>query len=234
MRVSGFTRAGLIGGAVYLVLSGLWLVVGQPPGPRLAYELWFIPLIVAGGRLPGPANQVTLARAYLAAPGLVYGLRAGTLGLLAVTVALAALTDLVDGTVARRFAAPTRLGGALDPVVDGIFFGAVAVGLAAGGAYPWWLAGLVIARYALPALAGAILLGAGRRPQLVHTLLGQVSTTVIAIVLGGIALFRGLGQDSAALVSAAQWVVPLCTALAFAQLFWQNRGAFGFTPAPGG
>ena len=37
-----------------------------------------------------------------------------------------------------------RLGGALDPVVDGIFFGAVALGLALGGAYPLWLAGLVV------------------------------------------------------------------------------------------
>lgn len=234
MRVSGFTRAGLIGGAIYLGLSSAWLMVGHPPGSRIVYELWFIALIVAGGQLPGPANQVTLARAYLALPGLVYGLVPGSLGLLAVTVALAGLSDVVDGTVARRFASPTRLGGALDPVVDGIFFGGVAIGLAAGGAYPWWLAALVVARYGMPALVGGVLLAAGRRPTLVHTLLGQVSTATIAIVLGGVALLRGLGQDSSAVVAAAEYLVPICTVLGFGQLFWQNRPALGFRPAPDG
>lgn len=225
--MGGFTRAGLIGGAVYLVLSGLWLVLGHPPGSRIVYELWFIALIVAGGQLPGPANQVTLARAYLALPALVYALVPGALGLLAVTVAVAALTDLVDGTVARRFTAPTRLGGALDPVVDGIFFGAVAVGLAAGAAYPWWVAGVVVARYVVPALAGGGLLLARRRPELVHTVFGQVSTTVIAVCLGGVALLRGLGQDSAAVVAVAEVMVPAATLLGFAQLFWANRLALG-------
>ena len=232
--VTGFTRAGLIGGAIYLALSALWLLAAQPPGSRILYELWFIALIVAGGQLPGPANQVTLARAYLALPALVYALAPGALGLLAVTVALAALTDLVDGTVARRFTAPTRLGGALDPIVDGIFFGAVAVGLAAGTAYPWWVAGVVVARYVVPALVGGALLAARRRPELVHTVFGQVSTTVIALVLGGVALLRGLGQDSGAVVSVAEVVVPVATLLGFAQLFWQNRLELGLRGGEGG
>src|SRR5205085_4927781 len=155
------TRAGLIGGALFLVLTALWLGLAVPPGPRAAYEAWFIALVLVGTRLPGPANQVTLARAYLAVPGLVYGLQPGGLGALAVTVALASLTDLLDGTVARRFAQPSNLGGALDPVVDGIFFGAVAAGLALGGAYPIWLALVVVLRYLLPALVGGVLVLAG-------------------------------------------------------------------------
>lgn len=232
--MNGFTRAGVIGGALYLLLSALWLVLLQPPGSRIVYEVWFIAVVVAGGQLPGPANQVTLARAYLAVPGLVYGLSPSSLGLLAVTVALAALSDLVDGTVARRYTAPTRLGGALDPVVDGIFFGSVAIGLAAGGTYPWWVAGVVVARYVVPALAGGGLLLLKRRPTLTHTLFGQVSTTVIAVLLGGAALFRGLGQDAGAIVSVAEVVVPVVTVLGFAQLFWENRPAFGWgSPSPG-
>jgi phosphatidylglycerophosphate synthase len=225
--VGGFTRAGLIGGAIYLVLSGLWLVLGHPPGSRLLYEPWFIALILIGGGLPGPANQVTMARAYLALPALLYGLTPGSLGLLAVTVALAALSDLVDGTVARRFmAGPTRFGGALDPVVDGIFFGAVAIGLAAGGTYPWWLAVVVLVRYFLPALVGGALLLLRREPTLSHTLFGQLATTVIGVLLGGAALLRGLGQDYGAVVRVAEVVVPLVTVLGFAQLFWENRSTF--------
>jgi phosphatidylglycerophosphate synthase len=229
------TRAGLIGGAVYLVLTALWLVLAAPPGPRVAYEVWFIVLVVVGTRLPGPANQVTLARAYLALPGLVYGLQPGGLGALAVTVALASVTDLLDGTVARRFAQPSELGGALDPVVDGIFFGAVAVGLAVGGAYPLWLALVVVLRYVLPALVGGVLVLAGRRPALTHTLFGQVSTTLIAVLLGWVALFRGLGQDTSLVVAAAAIVIPVSTLLVFANLAWANRAALrGVEAVPGG
>lgn len=231
------TRAGLIGGAAYLLLTAAWLVVGQPPGPRLAYELWFIPLIAVGTQLPGPANQVTLARAYLAAPALVYASSPGSLGALAVCVAVASLTDLLDGTVARRWSAPSRLGGGLDPVVDGVFFGAVAVGLALSGLYPWWVAAAVILRYWLPALVGGALLLSDRRPTLYHSVVGQASTVAIAILLGGAALLRGLGQDPAAVVRVAEVAVPALAVATFANLAWDNRAALaggGSDPAPGG
>lgn len=217
------TRAGLFGGAVYLVLSAAWLVAARPPGNRVFYELWFIALLAAGLNLPGAANQVTLSRAYLALPALVYALDSRTYGALAVCVALAGLTDLADGTVARRFGV-SRLGGALDPVVDGVFFGAVAVGLAAGGLYPAWLAAVVVARYALPALAGGVLLALGRRPELRHTLFGQVSTVLIAALLGAAALLRGLGQEAGFAVRAAEVVIPVATAATFVNLGWRVRG----------
>ena len=108
-------------------------------------------MIVAafGSFVPGIANQVSLARAHLAAPALVYSLSADRLGFLAVVLAVAGLTDLVDGTIARRFDKPSTLGGGLDPVVDGILLGAVAVGLALGGIFPLWLAAVIVVRYLL-------------------------------------------------------------------------------------
>jgi len=214
------TRAGLTGAATYTALVLVWMAAARP-SPLLL--LWFAPLILMEAFLPGPANQVTLARAYLAAPALVYARDPGGLGLLAVTVALAGVTDLADGTLARRFGGPSTVGGALDPVVDGIFFGAVGLGLWLGAAYPGWLALVVVARYALPALVGAAMLAAGRRPQLRHTLFGQVSTALIAILLGGVALLRGLGQDSAPVVRAGELVVPVATLLTFANLAWAAR-----------
>jgi cardiolipin synthase len=183
----------------------------------------------AGLWLPGTANQVSLARAYLAAPAMTYAVDSGRLGLLAVTVALAGLSDLVDGTIARRSGEATPLGGALDPVVDGLFFGAVAVGLAVGGAYPAWLAAIVVLRYALPAAVGGILLRLGRAPGLRHTPLGQVATTMIALLLGWAALWRGLGLDAGPLVAGAEVAIPMVTLGAFANLYWVNRQAF----APG-
>ncbi len=231
------TRSGITGSAIFLVLSAAWLVLARPPGSRIAYELWFVLLLIVGAHLPGPANQVTLARAYLAPAALVYALGGSTLGLLAVVVAIAGATDLIDGAVARRLGAPTQLGGGLDPVVDGIFFGSTAAGLAAGGACPWWLAGVVVVRYALPALAGGGLLLAGRRPELRHSLLGQASTVVIAGLLGLVALLRGLGQDAAWLVGAASILIPVAALATFGNLAWDARGSLprgGSRPAPGG
>jgi cardiolipin synthase len=214
------TRAGVVGGAVFLVLALLWLLASRP-SPW--YALWFVGLLTAGCFLPGPANQVTLSRAYLAAPALHYARDPHGLGLLAVTVALAGVTDLLDGTVARRFGRTTALGGALDPVVDGIFFGAVGLGLWIGAAYPAWLAVVVAARYGVPVLAGAVLLAGGRRPELRHTFFGQLSTTLIAVLLGGVALLRGLGQDPAPVVRAGELVIPVATLLTFANLAWEVR-----------
>jgi cardiolipin synthase (CMP-forming) len=203
-----------------------WLGLVRPPGlePLVA---WFAALALAGALLPGLANQVTLARAHLAGPALAYSLLPSRLMELAAVVGLAGLTDLVDGAIARRLARPSRLGGALDPVVDGAFFGAVAVGLALGGAYPVWLALVVVSRYGLPALVGAGLLLARRRPALEHTPLGQASTALIALLLGGLALARGIGWEAGWLLAVSEALLPLAALATFANLLWANLPALG-------
>jgi cardiolipin synthase (CMP-forming) len=215
-----------VAGSVLLLGAGVaWAVVVAPPALP-AVVAWFAALALAGLWLPGLANQVTLSRAYLAAPALVYALGPGTLLALAGVVVVAGATDVVDGTLARRLGGTSRLGGALDPVVDGVFFGALAVGLALGQAYPGWLAVLVIARYGLPALVGGVLLLLGRRPKLQHTPVGQVSTTLIAVLLGGVALLRGLGQPTGLLLEVTEVLVPLAVLATFLNLYWANRAAF--------
>ena len=214
-------RAGAVAGAVYLVLGFLWLLVGAPANAWLV-ATWLVIVALVGLFVPGFANQVSLARAYLAAPAFVYGL-AGVYGFLALAVALAGLTDLVDGTIARRFAQPSNFGGGLDPVVDGLFTGALCVGLALGGAFPLWLALVVIARYLVPALGGGVLLAMGSRPELRHTLTGQVSTILILVLVGGACLFRALSQDSTGWVRGAEIVIPVATAATFVHLAWAAR-----------
>jgi cardiolipin synthase (CMP-forming) len=206
-------RTGLVASVIYLFLGVGWAVIAGAP----AAIVWFLVVAACEAFIPGEANQVSLARAYLAAPVLVYGL-IGDLGSVAVVVAVAALTDLVDGTIARRFAKPSNFGGGLDPVVDGLFMGALAIGLAAGGVFPVWLAVVVIARYLLPALAGGLLLATGRRPELRHTLTGQVSTVLILVLLGGVALLRGLNQDASGLVAGAEVVIPIATVATYVHL----------------
>jgi cardiolipin synthase (CMP-forming) len=216
-------RAGVVAGVLYLIAGFAWLWLGTPDNPWLV-AAWIVIVAVFGAFVPGPANQVSLARAYLAAPALVYAL-AGQYAFLAVAVAIAGLSDLVDGTVARRFAGTSQLGGGLDPVVDGLFVGALSVGLALGGAFPLWLALMIIARYLLPALGGGLLIAWGRLPELRHTVTGQVSTVLILILVGGICLLRGLHQDSSGLANAAVVVIPAVTVATFVHLAWASRRA---------
>ena len=169
-------------------------------------------------RILGVANLVTGSRIVLAIPGYWFGLTPSGLPWLAVVVAIAGLSDLVDGTIARRFDRPTKFGAGLDPVADGFFYGAVALGLAVGGAYPFWLAWVVIARYTLPAVVGGLLVLLGRLPALRHTFFGQLSTALIAVLLGGLALFRFLGLSTGSLLLATEVVIPVVTLLAWIEL----------------
>jgi cardiolipin synthase (CMP-forming) len=169
-------------------------------------------------RLAGVANLVTGSRIVLAVPAYFFALSAAGLPWLALVVSVAGLSDLVDGTIARRFDRPTKFGAALDPICDGVFFGAVATGLAVGGAYPFWLAGVVIARYTLPVIVGGGLILLGRLPSLRHTFFGQLSTALIAVLLGGLALFRFLSFPTASLLLATEIVIPVVTLLAWIEL----------------
>jgi phosphatidylglycerophosphate synthase len=224
-------RVGVTGGIVYLALGVLWVWLARPPGPAWLLVGWFLVVAVVGAFIPGWANQVTLARAHLAAPALVYSL-AAALGPLAVVLAVAGLTDLVDGTVARRFDLPSTLGGGLDPVVDGVLLGGVAVGLALGGTFPLWLAAVIVARYLLPAIGGVVLISLHRRPELRHTVSGQISTSLIIVLVGGMCLFRFLGQDATNVVVGAEVVIPIATVATFLHLAWVARRPVA-APEPG-
>ena len=169
-------------------------------------------------RLAGVANLVTGSRIVLAVPAYLFGLSPAGLPWLALVVAIAGLSDLVDGTIARRFDRPTKFGAALDPIADGVFYGAVAAGLAVGGVYPVWLALVVVARYTLPVIVGGILILVRMLPALRHTFFGQLSTALIAVLLGGLALFRGLGLPTTTLLQAAEIVIPIATLLAWLEL----------------
>ena len=169
-------------------------------------------------RFAGVANLVTGSRIVLAVPAFFFALSASGLPWLALTVAVAGLSDLVDGTIARRFDRPSKFGAGLDPVADGFFYGAVAVGLADGGAYPDWLAAVVVARYTLPAVVGGALILLRKLPKLKHTFFGQLSTALIAVLLGGLALFRGFSVPTTSLLVAAEIVIPIVTLLAWVEL----------------
>ena len=75
-----------------------------------------------------------------------------------------AVTDVVDGFLARRFHASSRLGAYLDPIADKVLLSGTFLVLALTGAIETWLAVVVLGRdVVILAAAGVLYLSTGRR-----------------------------------------------------------------------
>jgi cardiolipin synthase len=124
-----------------------------------------------------PANQITILRLIFVPvfASLVISQRFSTA---LVVLAVAALSDAMDGILARLLKQETPLGVALDPIADKILMTTAYLTLAFRDALPWWLTILVISRdVAILMTALLISLVAGYRPF--HpSKLGKASTVV--------------------------------------------------------
>jgi len=65
-------RTARVATAVYLIGGLAWALLSVQHAQSWVASIWFVTVAAVGARLPGPANQVSLARAYLAAPALFY------------------------------------------------------------------------------------------------------------------------------------------------------------------
>ena len=84
-------------------------------------------------------NAITLLR-FALIPLLVWQLLQREYGTAFVLFIVSALTDLVDGFVARRWNLGTRFGAIADPLADKLTMLTVTVALAVQGWLPWWFA----------------------------------------------------------------------------------------------
>jgi cardiolipin synthase len=126
-------------------------------------------------RILTPSNQITLLRLVFVPVFAILILGQHYRAALAVLTA-AALSDVLDGTVARLLKQESALGVALDPIADKILMTTGYITLAFRGALPWWLTITVLSRdVAIIMTALLICLVAGYRPF--HpSLLGKAST----------------------------------------------------------
>jgi len=90
-------------------------------------------------------NLICLLRMALAAP-IVYLLANGRYGATLVLFAIAALSDILDGYLAKTFNWATDLGKVLDPLADKLLLVSVFITLTWLGLVPVWLAAVAIAR----------------------------------------------------------------------------------------
>jgi cardiolipin synthase len=123
-------------------------------------------------------NALSLLRLIMV-PVVVALLLAGSEGLAAAFFVLAALTDFLDGKLARR-AGPTRLGQILDPVADRLMLSSVAVVLAIRGLLPIWAVAILVGRDLL-ALLGSLVVGSKIR-------VNRVGKAATAVLMGAVAL----------------------------------------------
>ncbi|SOC54331.1 CDP-alcohol phosphatidyltransferase family protein [Ornithinimicrobium cerasi] len=64
----------------------------------------------------------------------------------AAVLAVASLTDYLDGKIARGYGLESRFGQLLDPIADRLYIATTLLGLAWVGALPWWLLVVLVAR----------------------------------------------------------------------------------------
>jgi CDP-diacylglycerol--glycerol-3-phosphate 3-phosphatidyltransferase len=131
-----------------------------------------------------PPNLLSLARIALI-PLLGYYLARSNEYATVVSVALiavAGITDGLDGYLARRLRQETKLGIALDPIADKIFAAALVILLIFFRDFPVWLAVVIIGRDLLILFGGA-LLAAGRNVTLHSNLTGKYAFAAIVCLL---------------------------------------------------
>jgi CDP-diacylglycerol--glycerol-3-phosphate 3-phosphatidyltransferase len=145
---------------------------------------------------------------------------------------LAAVTDRIDGHIARRSNSVTDLGKILDPIADKLLIGTAFVLLSYLGDLPWWVTVVVIARELAITVMRLFLL----RYLVLPASRGGKAKTVLQSVAIGLYLLPldhlpGIVEVVAAVVMAAAVVVTLATGVDYVRTALRVRRAEHRPPA---
>lgn len=133
----------------------------------------------------GLANWLTIARILLV-PVLVTFLVYKWVALALVTFAVAGITDIMDGYIARTRGTKTRLGAFLDPLADKLLLTASFVTLTYRfpRVLPFWLTAVVLSRDILLILVAVLIMLTGGQIHPAPTGLGKTSTVFQMVTVG--------------------------------------------------
>lgn len=139
----------------------------------------------------------------------------------------AAISDAVDGIIAKLFDAETVLGGFLDPIADKALLVCVFVSLGHAGYLPMWLVILVVFRDAL-IIGGALVFqtitsSLRMRPMMISKI-NTFSQLVLAVSTLGIA---GLGLEDPGVKDPLTYIVGLTTLVSggFYVVLWTQHAS---------
>ncbi|MCL2379904.1 MAG: CDP-alcohol phosphatidyltransferase family protein [Coriobacteriia bacterium] len=142
-------------------------------------------------RILTTANAITLARMLLV-PVVFFLIIDGRFSLLAFAIfALAGLTDMLDGYVARRTNSVTEFGKAIDPFVDRLLLACGVIALFIVGKLPTWILGFIVFRDFF-LLSGVAIMRRITTFEIKIRYVGKMATT--ALLVGFAGLISGIGQ----------------------------------------
>jgi len=161
---------------------------------------------------PWTPNAISAGRLLLV-PLLAWLLLRRSMGAAAAVLLLSAVSDVVDGWLARRHAIASRLGALLDPVADKLTQATALALLALIGRLPWWLFALVLARELL-LVYGAVRIRLARRKVTIRARFeGKLSTLLVFAV--ALAAMVGAGNRVVLLLSLATAPVIVAAAVRY-------------------
>jgi cardiolipin synthase len=157
-------------------------------------------------------NLITLGRILLV-PVVVWAIAAGEMRIAFLLFLAAAISDAVDGFLAKRFGMTTELGAYLDPLADKVLIVSIYVTLGINGIIPRWIVILVVSRDIM--IVGAVLLSwLVDKPVTVKPLAVSKFNTAAQIIYAGLVLASfGLGFDAGWLLTLAMALVAVLTLL---------------------
>ena len=167
----------------------------------------------------GLANWLTVLRILLV-PVFVTLLAYRRTGLAVLVFAAAALTDLLDGWVARRHGLQSRLGAFLDPLADKLLLTASFVMLTVLKVVPFWFTVVVLSRDALLVLGTLVIHMVGARVYPRPTWAGKMTTffQVLTVLVGLIGYYWGYRRVGAPLI----WLAAAFTLISGLQYLVQG------------
>ena len=173
------------------------------------------------------ANQLTILRMALA-PFLVVMVLQREFTWALVLFVVAALTDLLDGYIARHGHQKTTLGAVMDPIADKILLSSAFIVLTWSAGLstriPQWLTVLALSRDVLILLTGALInLTSGWR-IFQPSLLGKLATGAQLLTAGVVLLLNALGSDLAAVQWLFRGVLALILASALHYVYLASTG----------
>jgi len=127
--------------------------------------------------------------------------------------AVAGLSDLLDGWIARRFGFTSRFGACLDPIADKLLMLFCFIALLRVGAVPLWLVVLVLGRDLLVAVGVGLAWALSLPLRMAPLGVGKAATAVELLYIGAALLLLALDRDAPSLMLAAAATVSLFVVL---------------------
>jgi cardiolipin synthase len=173
-----------------------------------------------GATLPGKIvlsipNLITLARILLV-PVVVWAIATGAMHLAFLLFLVAAVSDGVDGFLAKRFGMQTELGAYLDPLADKVMIVSIYVTLASTGVIPLWIVILVVSRDIM--IVGAIILSwlIGNPVKIKPHMVSKANTAAQILYAALVLAVYGYGFNAEPLLTLVMVVVAALTLLSVA------------------